>query len=102
MVSAGLGDFFVLSAIQETLKIAETRSYRRRRRREVRCEGRRRKPTKIGESPEGFSKTFFKVSFMEKFFLDMSGGPLFGTKKIYGSGLLKENLRNHLVLSVHS
>ena len=25
-------------------------------------------PTKIGKSPEGFSKLFFKVSFSEKFF----------------------------------
>ena len=29
-------------------------------------EGGMREPAKIGESPEGFSKSFFKVSFMEK------------------------------------
>ena len=33
--------------------------------------GRRREPAKIGESPEGFSKSFFKDSFLEMIFLDM-------------------------------
>ena len=41
--------------------------------------GRRREPAKIGKSPEGFSKSLFKV-FLENFFKDMFWGSFRGVK----------------------